>query len=86
VVYPSQPPKYGDPNFGYAVPPQQPHNPGYGVADSYNVTNLPNDNSPNNWAGFADKTIRRMFVQKVYSILSLQLLITFGFTAIVILT
>jgi FtsH-binding integral membrane protein len=86
VVYPSQPPKYGDPNFGYAAAPQQPYNPGYGVADSYNVTNLPNDNSANNWAGFADKTIRRMFIQKVYSILSLQLLVTFGFTAIVVFT
>lgn len=82
-TYPTQPPKY--PDQGYGQPTQQPYNPGYG-GDTYNVNNMPNDNTTNNWAGFADKNIRRMFVQKVYSILSLQLLVTFGFTALVVLT
>ncbi|CAG2171793.1 unnamed protein product [Oppiella nova] len=74
-----QPPKYGDPYVGYSS--------GGGAGGSHNVNiGTPNDTDVNNWAGFTDKNIRRMFVQKVYSILSLQLFVTFGITAIVVLT
>ncbi|XP_054168152.1 protein lifeguard 1-like [Oppia nitens] len=77
---------------GFAMPP--PHQGAYGYQDpnvgynsgSHNVTVSANETDVNHWAGFTDKNIRRMFVQKVYSILSIQLFITFGLTAIVVLT
>lgn len=80
---PMPPPKFGDQYGGYNVSYNNAPTSGQ---SSHNVTIAPNDNEANNWAGFADKNIRRMFVQKVYSILSIQLFITFGITAIVVLT
>ena len=79
LAAPMAPPRYGD-NIGA-------YNVGYNTSgDSHTVTVAPNDGEANSWATFADKNIRRMFVQKVYSILSIQLFITFGLTAIVVLT
>ena len=79
---PMPPPKYGDQHQGGPG-----YNVGYNAAGgSHNVTVNSNPNDANNWAGFSDKNIRRMFVQKVYSILSIQLFVTFGVTAIIVLT
>ncbi|CAG2111291.1 unnamed protein product [Medioppia subpectinata] len=72
-----QPPKYSEPYVNY--------NTG-GAGGSHNMNVPTNESDVNTWAGFTDKNIRRMFVQKVYSILSIQLFITFGITAVVVLT
>ncbi|XP_050432745.1 protein lifeguard 1-like [Adelges cooleyi] len=64
------------PSGGYGGYPPQ-----YGEA--YGTPNVPQNNSynaPDNF-GFSDKTIRRHFISKVYSILMCQLLITLVFVA-----
>lgn len=58
----------------------------YGGGQAYNVNNMPNEDNTNSWAGFSDKNIRRLFVQKVYSILSVQLLVTFSLIALFVFT
>ncbi|KAK4876833.1 hypothetical protein RN001_009339 [Aquatica leii] len=84
--YPNAPPTYPGavPPQGYPAGPGAPYGPeqqygqpaggGYMQQDMYG-TNYPEDMDVKGF-GFSDKTIRRAFIRKVYSILMLQLLIT----------
>lgn len=93
--YPTAPPAYGAPapGFGPGVP-----QPGFNVGGqgfgpeptgyapgpgAYNDTS--GEAGPDNMSGFGSKAIRMGFIRKVYSILSVQLLVTFGFVLIFVL-
>jgi protein lifeguard len=90
-AYPQQGfPQQGYPAYSgqnpYPQPPPQQYATDFSGGQSYNVNNMPNNDATNQWAGFSDKNIRRLFVQKVYSILTLQLLVTFGIIALFVFT
>lgn len=85
--YPGQ--NYGNPNPGYP-PPGNP-NPGYPSYPNQGAGGYPANMSapysspgedPNAAFDFTEKTIRLAFIRKVYSLLTLQLLIVVGFVAL----
>lgn len=84
--YPPQPGFTPQPNYGYQGPSQPyvpPSQPNYGY-DPNKPMNPPymDETDPNYNAsgmGFSDKSIRAGFIRRVYSILSIQLLVTLGF-------
>jgi len=87
----------GQPAFVPGYPPQpDPYNqsgPSMGPQPGYDPSGKPlnppymDDNDPNYAKGFGfdDKTIRAGFIRRVYSILSLQLLVTLGFVCLMVL-
>lgn len=69
------------PMAGFKLPVGTVYNDGQG-SDTVAIAGMPDDNSPNAWAGFSDKAIRAAFIRKVYGILMIQLCFTLGLTGL----
>jgi len=64
-----------DKQGGYAAPPPPPNEPRSGLEP---LSDDPESGGFTTGASFDDKNVRRVFIRKVFGILSLQLLVTFG--------
>ncbi|KAJ3663028.1 hypothetical protein Zmor_007339 [Zophobas morio] len=83
--YPGAPPPSAYPGQpGFNPPPQQPYGSPYDSAPQpgmYGGASYPGDDPEVKGFDFSDKSIRRGFIRKVYSILMVQLSISLGFIA-----
>lgn len=87
--YPTQPPAFNSSGYPQQPSPYQPNQQPSGYDAAGKPLNPPymDENDPNfaKGFGFDDKSIRAGFIRRVYSILSIQLLVTLGFVCLMVL-